>query len=406
MDDFAKLQAILAGLPMHAVPTEQMRACGAFPHCAGHRKPEPALDGASCRERIQRRLQEKVCFEFPTHRHLLLRLEVVHASLDLTILRDQEEEKLYVAARGTDFRSGINPWTTPRDLSNDLQIFVGVSPGRAVQVAKDYQLVRRRFPKYKVYGSGHSLGGNVIQHLAESMEDDETYRFSRIDIFNSGASPLRPSAVSSRGHTDVYVHKVAGDWVSRYHLETTPKPSSVILTTYQPKKHLGDRHALGHFLPEPASDEEAPALVLSSRSAPAIGSASASSSCQELAAKAQTSANFTVQRDLRSWLLTTFGAFSCLGPRKQPPMLTQQKVRANVLRPPQPTLVADDALQGGLLPEEVRAVESAKDQEPTAGAEDEPSISTLSSDQEDHFLRFEAGIECTDLRSRSMPVIA
>mmetsp|Transcript_38541 Transcript_38541/g.86669 ORF Transcript_38541/g.86669 Transcript_38541/m.86669 type:complete len:413 (-) Transcript_38541:56-1294(-) len=320
MDDFAKLQAILAGLPMHAVP-KGTRSCGPWPQCTGQRPKPPGLDGDSCRERIQRRL-DKVCPEFPEQEDILRRLEVVHATLDLTICADNTEEKLYVAARGTDLREGINPWTTPRDLTNDLQIFIGQSPARASQVAQEYRKVRKEYPKYRTYCSGHSLGGNVVQQLAQTMEAEEDFRFTRVDIFNTGASPLRRCVVDIM-HTDFRVHRVAGDWVSQYYDVHKIAPS-VVMTTLQPKEHLSDRpHNLGHFLPDPAGGHVA---LCSSASEPCLG------------VNAKAAGPSAIQRDLRSWWQSTFGAFSCLGARKQPPMVTlQQQARADALRPASPS---------------------------------------------------------------------
>lgn len=250
LDSFSELQAILAGLPMHAVPAPQFaRTCGPglVGACGGDRKPLAHADSTSCMDRTRVALA-KACEDFPSQMEVLQRLMVEHASLDLVCFADHTEGRLFTAARGTDRM--LNPLTLPRDLNNDMRIILGMDPCRTTKAIGEYRTIRSRFPTYYSFGCGHSLGGNVIEHLALLVEDDDELRFRRIDLYNTGSSPLRraPTALT---RTELHAHRVPGDWASLYY---AAPPGQGYLHSYPPKPHVRSQHALGHFLPDKAAE--------------------------------------------------------------------------------------------------------------------------------------------------------
>lgn len=231
-DEFTEFQAILAGIPQHAVPPRGSRP-GA---CA-----EPR-----CVERVAAALQ-RAALDYPKHARAIGALEVVHASLDLVCLVDRRGRRLFATARGTD--RCLRGATLPRDLGNDALIALGFGPVRARCAAAAYSRVCKQLPGYQAFGTGHSLGGTVIEWLAHWAEagGHDRRRFLRIDLFNPGSSPLRRRAVPLAA-TQVCAHCVCGDFVSKFHKASGTK------NVLQPQKKLA-RHALGHFLP--AADEAA-----------------------------------------------------------------------------------------------------------------------------------------------------
>jgi hypothetical protein len=244
-DPFVQLQAILAGLPMRAVPAPVFsRSCGTGVSlgCAGERRPPPPVDSQACKARIQAALVE-ACGDYPEHL-VLGQLVVEHASLDSVCLANHPEGQLFTAVRGTDRM--LNPLTTPRDMQNDVLIALGMAPTRTAKALSEYRALRARFPTYCSYGTGHSLGGNIVEQLALSVEEETTYRFRRVDVFNTGASPLRqvPTKLTM---TELHAHRVPGDWASMYHT-----PAGGKLHVHKPKTAFRSRHVLGHFLPEKA----------------------------------------------------------------------------------------------------------------------------------------------------------
>lgn len=246
LDSFAELQAILAGLPMHAVPPPVFsRSCGA----CGEQKQAAPVDGDACIHRVRLALG-RVCLDYPDHAGELRHLRVEHASLDLVCFANHKEEQLFTAVRGTDRM--LNPLTTPRDWNNDVLILFGMPPCRTSKVIAEYKAVRERFPTYRSYGSGHSLGGNLVEHLALYVQEEPRFCLCRIDVFNTGASPLRqtPNMLTK---TELHAHRVPGDWASWYYRP----PSRANLHTYKPKMHVSSQHALGHFLPDKASASSA-----------------------------------------------------------------------------------------------------------------------------------------------------
>lgn len=246
LDAFAELQAILAGLPMHAVPPPVFsRTCGMpMSACGGDRRPPPQVDDKACIHRVRLALRQ-ARLDYPDRAAELRRLVVEHASLDLVCFADHKEARLFTAVRGTD--RGLNPLTTPRDWNNDVLILFGLPPCRTSKALNEYRSVKSRFPLYKSFASGHSLGATIVEHLALYVEEDAPYRFSRVDVFNTGSSPLKrtPSMLTV---TELHAHRVPGDWASEYY----QPPGGANLHTYKPKHHVESRHRLGHFLPEKA----------------------------------------------------------------------------------------------------------------------------------------------------------
>eukprot|EP00927_Polykrikos_kofoidii_P012947 TRINITY_DN1563_c0_g1_i2.p1 TRINITY_DN1563_c0_g1~~TRINITY_DN1563_c0_g1_i2.p1 ORF type:complete len:334 (-),score=52.07 TRINITY_DN1563_c0_g1_i2:74-1075(-) len=258
MDSLAELQAVLAGLPMNAIPRD--RACGSraclcgLPdgrHYGNDKTAEKqVVDGStplalSCAEKIEMALLQ--CRrEFPKYREELSRLTVVYATLDVSIFADHSSKLLFTAVRGTD--PNLNHLTTPRDMNNNILVFCGFAPSRVNSVLQAYKSVRHDFPTYMSYGSGHSLGGNVLQELAKRVEEDPTYGFTRVDLFNIGGSPLQ-SCLTPLHKTEFNVHRVPGDPISSWHRSSTRR----VTVKKKPDFHP---HSLGHFLPPRESADE------------------------------------------------------------------------------------------------------------------------------------------------------
>mmetsp|Transcript_68775 Transcript_68775/g.190388 ORF Transcript_68775/g.190388 Transcript_68775/m.190388 type:complete len:345 (-) Transcript_68775:64-1098(-) len=253
-ESFIELQAIIAGLPIHAVPSPQFsRSCGPgadlLVQCAGKRPSRPVLlDEHRCAERVEDRLQV-IWEDYPDYQEVIGRLTVEHASLDMVCLADHKDQRLFTAMRGTDRM--MNPLTTPRDWTNNMRILLGLDPDRnTAAMVEGYRAVRERFPGYSSYGSGHSLGGAVVLHLAKAVEADPQLMFARIDVFNTAVSPLTRTLQTLTG-TAFHAHRVHGDWAS-WGMCASPPPATVAMHLHPVKPHVRERHALGHFLPDKA----------------------------------------------------------------------------------------------------------------------------------------------------------
>jgi len=210
-----------------------------------------------------------------------------HASLDLVCFADHFGQRLFVAVRGTD--PALNPLTVPRDMHSNMNILLGYSPKRADTALEEYKRVRRRFPKYATCGSGHSLGGAVVCHVAKSVELQEELSFERVDVFNTATSPLTRSLAVLEGSV-LHAHRVPGDWAS-WGL-CIFEPGMGIVHTHDIKPNVRNRHALGHFLPPRAGETP-----------------------DEFAIHASTALEAQPQWSAR--LLHVFNLFNCVGPRKK-----------------------------------------------------------------------------------------
>jgi hypothetical protein len=154
----------------------------------------------------------------------------------MAILVDHEDFQLFTCVRGT------NPFVA-RDLSDDARVIMGLPPARVDDAKAAYRAVCRRFPGYRSYGCGHSLGGSVMHELAYVFEKRPEYRFTRVDVFNAGASPFqrRNSALK---HTVLMSHRVTGDLVSYFY---DPPGGGTI--EHKERPQFGGAHWMGHFLP-------------------------------------------------------------------------------------------------------------------------------------------------------------
>eukprot|EP00929_Paragymnodinium_shiwhaense_P067232 TRINITY_DN33853_c0_g1_i1.p1 TRINITY_DN33853_c0_g1~~TRINITY_DN33853_c0_g1_i1.p1 ORF type:complete len:391 (+),score=59.77 TRINITY_DN33853_c0_g1_i1:95-1267(+) len=252
--DFVQLQALLAGLARHAVPSKPALGTHAvmLVSCGGPR-PTPScdleIDERSCSVRVKAALQ-LCCNDYPGFADVLGRLEVVYSCIDFTMLADHFEKRLFTVVRGTDRK--VNPLTFPRDMGSNVSILLGMGPKRSQETIEHYSQVRRTFPKYQSYGSGHSLGGAIIIELAQCVDGEADLRLCRVDVFNTAASPFARSHLQTHG-TELHVHRVVGDWAS-WGLLAAPPPG---LRTYPQKPAVKDSHALTHFLPQPREAAEA-----------------------------------------------------------------------------------------------------------------------------------------------------
>lgn len=241
-DQFVTLQAILAGLPMYALREDHY--CGGC-CCASRRggclcccHPQVIENlpwVLPCHERVEVALL-MAKRDYPEFQHDLGRLRVAHASHDLTVFVDDEQRRIFASLRGTDFR-------TCRDLSNDMLIIGGCWLCRTRWVREEYCHTRRDFPNYRSYGCGHSLGGTVMTELAHLLEDLPEFAFERVDVFNTGGSPLA-LGYSTLKVTQYNAHRVQGDIVSKYF----KAPGKV---HEHPAREELCAHSLQHFLPEP-----------------------------------------------------------------------------------------------------------------------------------------------------------
>merc|ERR1719356_399613 len=105
-------------------------------------------------------------------------------------LADHASHELFVSIRGTD--KDMRRATLARDLGNDALIFFGFMPVRVRTIAAEYRAVCKQLPGYTTYGTGHSLGASIVEHLAIWAENRSTIEtFTRVDLFNPGSSPFQ-----------------------------------------------------------------------------------------------------------------------------------------------------------------------------------------------------------------------
>lgn len=222
---FIKLQAILTILPQHLLgwtgsnPDSEDKRGGEMTHAD---LVEAAL--------------VKSCLNYPRYAKELGRLVVAHASQDMAILVDHEGRRLFTCIRGT------NPFM-PRDLSDDARVILGMPPTRVDDAKSAYRSACKRFPDYKSYGCGHSLGGAVMHELAYLFETHPNCRFTRVDVFNAGGSPLQ-RRYSALRHTVLMSHRVTGDLVSYFY-----EPPGGGTIDHKVRPQCGGAHWMGHFLP-------------------------------------------------------------------------------------------------------------------------------------------------------------
>lgn len=232
---FSAFQAVLSSLPQHALDAHRT-CCGARESCRfGAREVEYA-------DKVQAALLE-ASREYPQFSEELQRMVVVLVTVDLACFVDHTEERCYTAVRGT------SP-TVCRDLCNDMLIAMGRPPNRATGVMEEYRAVRQRFPTYKSYGCGHSLGGTVMHEMAYRLERDPEFAFHRVDVFNAGGSPLR-RRYTALSFTEFNAHRVAGDALSSFYV---PPGGSSRDDVEHHERVAGARngaHGLGNFLPAP-----------------------------------------------------------------------------------------------------------------------------------------------------------
>mmetsp|Transcript_81674 Transcript_81674/g.263606 ORF Transcript_81674/g.263606 Transcript_81674/m.263606 type:complete len:269 (-) Transcript_81674:177-983(-) len=142
---------------------------------------------------------------------------------------------------------GTNPGSC-RDLSNDVLVIFGCWLCRTKWVLEEYCHTRRKFPGYRSFGSGHSLGGTVMTELAHLVEEQPDLAFHRVDVFNTGGSPLARS-YSGLKVTEYNSHRVQGDLVSRYFRA----PGRTLEHPQRPEYHP---HSLQQFLPDRSDIDE------------------------------------------------------------------------------------------------------------------------------------------------------
>lgn len=254
--DFVRLQAILAGLPMHALRGDPGCGGGGACCCCASRRggclccchPRVLTHMPwvlPCNERIEVALLAARSL-YPQFQEQLKRLRVAHASYDLTIFVDDAERRMFTSMRGTDC-------LTCRDISNDVLIFFGCWLCRTKWAREEYCHTRSLYPDYASFGCGHSLGGTVMTELAHLVEGRPEFAFQRVDVFNTGGSPI------AFGYNDLKVtkfrsHRVQGDLVSRFFRGPGERYE-------HPRRPEYCSHSLEHFLPDkmpgPLSDIQA-----------------------------------------------------------------------------------------------------------------------------------------------------
>jgi len=82
-----------------------------------------------------------------------------------------------------------------------------------------------------------------MTELAHMLEEKQEFAFDRVDVFNTGSSPIN-SGYSGLKLTQFNDHRVPGDYISKY---------------FQVEGHVWEHsqkegiwaHSLRHFLPEP-----------------------------------------------------------------------------------------------------------------------------------------------------------
>ncbi|CAK0882928.1 unnamed protein product [Prorocentrum cordatum] len=222
---FIRLQAILTVLPQHLL---------------GWTGSSPGSEDGRGDERTHADLVEaalvRSCLDYPRYAGKLGRLAVAHASQDMAVLVDHEDAQLFACVRGT------SPFV-PRDLSDDARVIMGLPPARVADAKAAYRAVRKQFPGYRSYGCGHSLGGSVMHELAYVFEKSPRYRFTRVDVFNAGGSPLQRRNAALK-HTVFLSHRVTGDLVSYFY---DPPGGGTI--EHKERPQFGGAHWMGHFLP-------------------------------------------------------------------------------------------------------------------------------------------------------------
>eukprot|EP00927_Polykrikos_kofoidii_P083835 TRINITY_DN8683_c0_g1_i1.p1 TRINITY_DN8683_c0_g1~~TRINITY_DN8683_c0_g1_i1.p1 ORF type:complete len:598 (-),score=70.33 TRINITY_DN8683_c0_g1_i1:134-1927(-) len=253
-DRFVQLQAILASLPMHAVPPAGFWGWASCGGARPRQAEELKTDLASCKARIEAALRQ-ASEDYPGFRDDLGRLEVAFSCIDYSCLADHTKERIFTVTRGTDRR--VNPLTFPRDWFENALLVCG-GPRRHGHAMKDYRAVRKKYANYDSFGSGHSLGGVVIWYLANSVASDESLRFKRVDVFNTPvARPTTCGKVEPLLSAKVQFHRINGDWATEFSwVKALPTDQ---LHTYPSKASIPDKHALRHFLPDKAcADTEVP----------------------------------------------------------------------------------------------------------------------------------------------------
>ena len=182
---------------------------------------------------------------------------------DISTFVNETTKQVVIAHRGTD-TSGRK---TKNDISSDVLLGLGAEENsKAFNKRKNRtEAIIKAIPEdYKIFGSGHSLGGATMGYTLENSKLARN-RIEKVRLYNAGASPFQ-SQISAKKKSildeKVVFHRTRNDAVSasllinpRYGKIKTQDTKMSSLTKYVPG-HLGyifsgaeslDAHKLHHF---------------------------------------------------------------------------------------------------------------------------------------------------------------
>lgn len=189
-------------------------------------------DGNTSRERLHNAINDAI-HDNPCHAQKLKHLEIITPkdNIDFAVLKDKATGTIYEINRGTDLTHGQS--TRLRDLYNDFQIAVGVTPHRVQTIQRMHDEVRQAYPNSKIELIGHSLGGTIAQEIAKSDHNTHATVFNPAQIH-----------VSNHGQTynNIHEHSISGDPI------TTGDSIGSQVDIYHMNNDYGlGNHSLDHF---------------------------------------------------------------------------------------------------------------------------------------------------------------
>jgi hypothetical protein len=122
------------------------------------------------------------------------------------------EKHLIVGYRGTEA-------TDTKDIASDAQIILGVSgvDKRVKSSLRIYDSIQAKYPDYRKWVCGHSLGGTIAYIIAKHRNP------ARVTVFNPGSAPntlfiqMLTDTMKKAGWTkNVYTYKILGDVISAF----------------------------------------------------------------------------------------------------------------------------------------------------------------------------------------------
>lgn len=109
----------------------------------------------------------------------LMDWSVIPVSRAVMVMKNDKLKQISVVFRGTEHSNML-------DMGNNVQIAVGLEPGRAAWGTELVKNFMAKYPGYKTIVTGHSLGGTITEAVCKKLQT-KVIGYS----FSTGVSPMK-----------------------------------------------------------------------------------------------------------------------------------------------------------------------------------------------------------------------